>query len=400
MTKLIKACFVILFPFLLLSSMNCTQNKSLQLVNHDEVTNGSERVDKYLNQLKNKNVAVVANQSSMISNVHMIDSLISLNINIIKIFCPEHGLRGVNDAGQKISDNIDEKTNIPILSLYGSHKKPTADDLRNIDIVLFDLQDVGTRFYTYISTLTYVMEACAENNIPIIVLDRPNPNGFMIDGPVMEEEHQSFIGLHPVPVVYGMTIGEYAMMVAGEQWINKAYDLDLEVIPLIDYNHNMIVKLKIRPSPNLPNWQSVYLYPSLCFFEGTIISVGRGTELPFQVYGHPDISSGNFIFTPKSKEGASDPKLKDEICNGENLQQYANRFNEHPHQINLQWIIETYQLLKDNHDFFNNYFVKLAGTETLRIQIESGLSQEKIQQSWQPGINNFKNIRSKYLLYP
>jgi len=244
------------------------------------------------------------------------------------------------------------------------------------------------------------MEACAENNIPVIVLDRPNPNGYYIDGPVLEKEFSSFVGLHPVPVVYGMTIGEYALMVAGEQWINKAKDIDLQIIPLAGWDHNMIVKLKVKPSPNLPNWQSVYLYPSLCFFEGTIMSVGRGTENPFQIYGHPDNMLGSFVFTPKSSEGATNPKYKDKVCFGAYLKNYANNYITNPQQINLRWLIGTYETMGKKESYFNNYFDKLAGTDELKKQIIDGLSEKEIRQSWQPEITKFMKIRAKYLLYP
>lgn len=385
---------------ILWSSLLIGQTNELKLVEYNEIKSGATQIEKYLPLLLKNNVAVVANQSALVVDTHLVDTLLSSGVAVTKIFCPEHGFRGIADAGKKINNKIDSKTNIPIISLYGSHKKPTPNDLENIDIVLFDLQDVGTRFYTYISTLTYVMEACAENNIPIIVLDRPNPNGYFIDGPVLEKEYSSFVGLHPVPVVYGMTIGEYALMVAGEQWINKAKDIDLKIIPLVGWDHNMIVKLKVKPSPNLPNWQSVYLYPSLCFFEGTIMSVGRGTEYPFQIYGHPNNMLGSFVFTPESSEGATNPKYKDKACYGANLTNYANNYITNPQQINLSWLIGTYETMGNKEPFFNNYFEKLAGTDELKKQIIDGLSEEEIRQSWQPELTKFMKIRAKYLLYP
>ena len=390
----------VIFLLFLWTSLLLSQTNKLKLVEYDKINSGASQIEKYLPFLLNKKIAVVANQSALVENTHLVDTLLSLGINVTKIFCPEHGFRGIADTGKKINDSIDPKTNIPIISLYGSHKKPSSFDLNNVDIALFDLQDVGTRFYTYISTLTYVMEACAENNIPIIVLDRPNPNGYFIDGPVLEKEHQSFIGLHPVPVVYGMTIGEYALMVAGEKWINKASDINLKVIPLLGYNHNMIVKLKIKPSPNLPNWQSIYLYPSLCFFEGTIMSVGRGTEYPFQIYGHPEFVIGSFIFKPESSEGATNPLYEDKSCYGANLRSSANNYNDNPQQINLSWLIGTYEVMMHQDQFFNSYFEKLAGTDELKKQIVAGLTEDEIRKSWQPKINNFKKVRAKYLLYP
>lgn len=390
----------VIFLLVIWTSLLTSQNNELKLVEYDEIVNGASQLDKYLPILSDSRVAVVANQSTLVENTHLVDTLLSHDINVTKIFCPEHGFRGVAEAGKIIPDSIDLKTKIPIISLYGSHKKPTSADLENIDMVLFDLQDVGTRFYTYISTLTYVMEACAENKIPIIVLDRPNPNGYFIDGPVLEKEHQSFVGLHSVPVVYGMTIGEYARMVAGECWINKASDIDLSVIPLADWDRNMIVKLKKKPSPNLPNWQSVYLYPSLCFFEGTVMSIGRGTDFPFQVYGHPEFMIGSFIFTPDSTLSASHPKFKGVHCYGANLNGYAENFRNNNKRINLSWLIGSYEMMKNNDDFFSSYFETLAGTDELKKQIVAGLSEDEIRKSWQPKINKFKKVRAKYLLYP
>jgi len=382
-----------------LSFFSYGQERSLDIANYNEITNGADRTSSYIKLLNDKNVAVVANHASMIKNLHLVDSLLSQGVNIITIFCPEHGFRGKADAGEKIQDGIDTKTGIPIVSLYGSHKKPTPKDLKGIDIVLFDLQDVGTRFYTYISTLTYVMEACAEQNVPIIVLDRPNPNGYFVDGPILDSANTSFVGLHPVPIVYGMTIGEYALMVEGEGWINKSGNLDLRIIRLEDYNHNMIVKLNIKPSPNLPNWQAVYLYPSLCLFEGTIMSVGRGTDTPFQLYGHPDFMIGSLAFTPESNEGASNPKYKGENCYGISLDGYAQNFSRNDRNINLSWLIGSYEIMNRQGKFFNNYFKKLAGTSDLQQQIENGISEEEIRKSWQPGLEKFKITRSKYLLY-
>ena len=391
---------IIILVIIFSTSIVSAQTNNLKLVEYSDIKTGASQFRKYIKQLKSKNVAVVANQASQIDNTHLVDTLLTKGINITKIFCPEHGFRGTADAGKKIDDNIDSITNIPIISLYGSHRKPTSNDLADVDIVLFDLQDVGTRFYTYISTLTYVMEACAENDVPIIVLDRPNPNAYFIDGPVMEEKYSSFVGLHPVPVVYGMTIGEYAMMVYGEHWINNVNNLNLTVVTLKDWDHNTIVKLKTKPSPNLPNWQSVFLYPSLCFFEGTVMSVDRGTKYPFQVFGHPNYLIGSTTFTPESISGATNPKYKDQICFGTNLTNVADYYNNIPQQLNLSWLINSYKVMNDSSDFFNNYFVKLAGTNNLQKQIENGLSENEIRQSWQLQLENFKKIRSKYLLYP
>ncbi len=391
--------FIWIITFLIILTQCSVSQDKLQLVDYDQITPGAARMDSYLPLLENKTVAVVANQSSLVNNMHLVDTLLKLHINVQYIFCPEHGFRGTADAGQEVSDGRDPITGLPIISLYGSHRKPTAEDMAGIDVVLFDLQDVGTRFYTYISTMTYVMEACAENGKSVIILDRPNPNGYFVDGPVMEEKHSSFVGLHPVPVVYGMTIGEYASMVVGEQWINNSDNLTMEVIPLKGYNRNMIVKLPIAPSPNLPDWQAVYLYPSLCFFEGTIMSVGRGTDVPFQVYGHPDFFIGSFLFTPQSRKGALKPKYMGQHCYGINLQGYADNFKRNKPEINLRWLIGSYEILGGQKDFFNSYMVKLAGTDSLQQQIEKGMNEKEIRHSWQPAIDKFMKIRQKYLMY-
>ena len=390
---------LILLTLIVFTLPSCGQDKKPILIEYNEVTSGAAQIDSYLHLLKDKRIAIVANQTSLLGSTHLVDTLSNLNLNISKIFCPEHGFRGKADAGSLITDGVDNKTGIPIISLYGSHKKPTVDDLKDIEIVLFDLQDVGTRFYTYISTMTYVMEACAENGIPIIILDRPNPNGYFVDGPILEEKHKSFVGLHPIPVVYGMTIGEYARMVAGEKWINKASEIDLSVIELKSYNHNMIVKLQVKPSPNLPNWQSVYLYPSLCFFEGTVMSIGRGTDFPFQVFGHPKYMIGSFVFKPDSTSGSANPKFKNENCFGANLDGYAQNYKNNKNQINLSWLLGTYEQMSHTGEFFLPYFEKLTGTDEFRKQIQSGLSEEEIRKSLKPGIDSFMKIRSKYLIY-
>ncbi len=365
---------------------------------------GASQIDKYLPLLKGKKVAIVGNQTSLIQNsefriqnyTHVVDSLLSLNINIEKVFSPEHGFRGKADAGEKVVDGIDSATGLPIISLYGNNKKPKAKQLKGIQILLFDLQDVGVRFYTYISTLHYVMEAAAEAKIPLIVLDRPNPNGHYIDGPVLEEKHRSFVGMHPIPIVYGMTIGEYAKMINGEGWLQNGIQCDLTVIPLQNYTHNSHYNLPIKPSPNLPNATAVNLYPSLCFFEGTGISCGRGTAKQFQVFGAPKlpIEDYPFSFIPKSNEGAKHPKHQDHTCNGLNLTNSANLT-----EINLQWLIDAYSNYPNKDDFFIPFFTKLAGTELLQNQIELGYSQNNIKKTWQPALDKFKNIRTKYLLY-
>ena len=360
---------------------------------------GAENTTLYLSDLKDKRVGIVANQTSLIGQNHLVDSLLSHLISIKVIFTPEHGFRGEADAGAHITSGKDNKTGIAIISLYGNHKKPTEKDLKDVDIVVFDLQDVGVRFYTYISTLTYVMEACAEQNIPVIVLDRPNPNGCYIDGPILEKEFQSFVGLHPVPIVYGMTIGEYALMVNGEGWLGNQLKCNLTIIPLTNYDRNAIDLLAVKPSPNLPNYKSVFLYPSLCLFEGTTVSIGRGTAFPFQVYGHPDIPETEFSFTPESRPGATSPKHNNMVCNGFDLRSLAHIPDKSNAKINLDWIIQAHQMLT-HPGFFNAYFEKLAGTKALRLQIENGASEKEIRESWQSGLKDFKKIRAKYLIYP
>lgn len=389
----------LLIAIIFISITACSQEAAPKLVSYDVITSGNQQLDAYLPLLIGKKIGIVANHASLIGNVHLVDTLLKQGINIVKIFSPEHGFRGTADAGELISDKMDPGTGISILSLYGKYKKPPPSELEEVDVLVFDLQDVGVRFFTYISTLTYIMEACAEHDIPLIVLDRPNPNGFYIDGPLMEKGFESFIGMHKIPVVYGMTVGEFALMVNGEEWLNDSVSCDLTIIPLKDYQHNYIVDLPIKPSPNLPNWQAVYLYPSLCLFEGTIMSVGRGTDFPFQVYGHPDYMIGSFVFTPETKPGASQPKYKGIHCYGQNLIGYADSFLEATPQLNLTWLIESYKSLSHNREFFTSYFDKLAGTDQLRKQIMDGTTEEDIRKSWEIDLNAFQKIRKKYLLY-
>ena len=373
--------------------------QSLRFIPKEQYVCGAQDTENYLHFLEGKSVGVVANQTSLIGETHLVDSLLSLGGNIKRIFTPEHGFRGSADAGAKVTDGKDEKTGIEIASLYGKTKKPTPEMLQDIDVMVFDLQDVGVRFYTYISTLSYVMEACAEQRIPVVVLDCPNPNGFYIDGPVLKAENKSFVGMHPVPVVYGMTIGEYGQMVNGEGWLKGGIHCDLTVIPVPDYDRNAIYELPVKPSPNLPNWESVYLYPSLCFFEGTIVSVGRGTEKPFQIFGHPDLR-GDFTFTPESKGGASKPMFEGERCRGFDLTDYAHDYAVNPAQLQLDWLIDAYQQLSEkNYLFFTKYFNLLSGDKLLIQQIENKKSADAIRASWLEEIEEFKAIRNKYLIY-
>lgn len=370
---------------------------TLVFIDKDHYISAAAQVHDYLPLLQEKTIGVVANQTSIIGNSHLVDTLLSLGIEIRRIYTPEHGFRGTADAGAHVNNSSDGKTGLPIVSLYGKNKKPTPEMLHGIDVILFDLQDVGVRFYTYISTMSYVMEAAAENSIPVIVLDRPNPNGFYIDGPVLEPDNQSFVGLHPVPVVYGMTIGEYARMVNGEGWLKNGVTCDLTVIPINNYNRNAIYELPVPPSPNLPNWESIYLYPTLCFFEGSNVSIGRGTEMPFQVYGHPNLR-GNHTFTPKSTSGASNPLLKGQFCRGENLIEFAHGYSYNPNQLHLEWVIDAYQQLKVK-GFFKDYFRLLAGDRQLQRDIENGKSANDIRASWQKGLESFRTIRARYLMY-
>lgn len=369
----------------------------LKILTEKDILVGAQRFDEYLPKLTKKRVAIVTNASGVIGKTSLVDTLIKLKVNVKKIFGPEHGFRGIADAGEKVSSNIDKKTGLPVVSLYGAHKKPTKEDLQNIDFVIYDIQDVGVRFYTFISTLSYVMEACAEQNKELIVLDRPNPNGFYVDGPVMTDKYKSFLGLHNIPLVYGMTTGEYALMVNGEGWLSKKTKCKLTVIPVKGYNHKCTYVLPVKPSPNLPNLNAVLLYPSLGLFEGTVMSLGRGTEMPFEVIGHPDFSNKEFSFIPKSNTISKEPKYKDKVCYGFNLKRTSIVVSAEK-KINLKWLIDTYNDLKLN-DFFDKNFNYHSGNETLQQQIKEGKTEDQIRDSWQEEINSFKLIRKNYLLY-
>ena len=364
-----------------------------------QVMVGADQTAQYVPLLTGKRVAVVANQTSVIGDIHLVDSLLRLGIDIRRVFGPEHGFRGKADAGEHLADNIDAATGLPVVSLYGKHRKPTAADMDSLDIVIFDIQDVGVRFYTYISTLHYVMEACAENNVPLLVLDRPNPNGFYVDGPVLDTARaRSFVGMHPVPLVHGMTIGEYAMMLNGEHWLKNGEVCQLMVVPCKNYTHRTHYQLPIKPSPNLPTYRSVLLYPSLGLFEGTFMSVARGTDFPFEAIGHPDYNVAPFRFTPHSVEGAKYPPFKDVQCRGYDLRLISIDSLESAARINLKWLIDSYEYFLSKPDFFQSFIDKLAGPE-LRKQIEKGMTEAEIRQSWQDGLRDFQQIRKKYLLY-
>ncbi|MBE0654865.1 MAG: DUF1343 domain-containing protein [Bacteroidales bacterium] len=362
---------------------------------------GAERMEEYFPLLEGKKAALVTNQTGRVGEEHLVDLLLGSGIpgfQLIKVFSPEHGFRGNVDAGALVQSGTDSKTGLKIISLYGSHKKPLPGDLSDIDIILFDLQDVGVRFYTYISTLHYVMEACAENDVPLIILDRPNPNGNYIDGPVLEMEFQSFVGMHPVPVVHGMTIGEYARMINGEGWLVNGIQCDLKVIECLGYTHQTLYNPPVSPSPNLPDFQSIRLYPSLCFFEGTVISEGRGTDFPFKVFGHPELLAGDFYFTPESRPGAAvNPKLKGLNCRGFDLR---NEEVDNIDQLNMDWLIKAYKNFPDKSSFFTDYLSLLSGTRELQRQIEEGWSSDSIRETWENGIEDFMKIRVKYLIYP
>lgn len=360
---------------------------------------GIERLHLFMDSLVDKRIAVVSNQTSMVNNTHLVDTLLAMKLNVVKVFAPEHGFRGEADAGEKVHSTVDIKTGLPLISLYGNNKKPTYDQLVDVDVVIYDIQDVGVRFYTYISTLHYVMEACAENKKQMIVLDRPNPNGHYIDGPIREPQHRSFVGMHPVPIVYGMTIGEYAMMVNGESWLRDSLVCSLWVIPCKYYTHKTNYVLPVAPSPNLKSEVAITMYPSLCMFEATTVSVGRGTDRPFEMYGHPKFPIDEFSFIPTSRAGAKSPMYENRICNGYDLQEHNQK---RKYEINLNYLIRAKQLLGDTVNFINQpgFFDRLAGTSSLRIQIEKGWSAKEIRAQWKPGLDAFKTVRSKYLLYP
>ncbi|MEP6584927.1 MAG: DUF1343 domain-containing protein [Ginsengibacter sp.] len=379
---------------------------------------GAERMNVYVPLLKDKTVGIFANQTSMVRTSHLVDTLLKRGVKIVKIFGPEHGFRGnVNDGG-KVDNFKDDKTGIEIVSLYGKHFKPTKEDLEGIDVMIFDIQDVGARFYTFISSLEYYMEAAFENSKPLLILDRPNPNGFYVDGPVLDPKFKSFIGMQPIPIVYGMTIGEYAFMIAGEKWLNdesnKKYSyyqhaenssdtpFHFLVIKCLNYDHNSKYILPVKPSPNLPSAQSIYWYPSTCFFEGTVLSEGRGTDKPFQLFGHPNLPKNLISFIPKPREGATQPKLNGQVCYGWNLsatnEEVLRKINK---TIQLKWLIQAYKLFPDKKNFFlkSEHFNQLAGNDKLMQQIKDGIAEDQIRQSWEAPLSDFKKIRKKYLLY-
>lgn len=397
----------ILLLFSLALNLSCkaksVSTQDINTANQASVIVGAERFDQYLDQLKQKSVGLVANHSSIVgfpkTMTHLLDTLLLQNITVKKLFTPEHGLRGTADAGENVKGGIDEKTGLPVVSLYGNKKKPAPEDLADLDVLVFDIQDVGARFYTYISTMHYVMEACAENKKPLIILDRPNPNGFYVDGPVLDTAFRSFVGMHPVPIVHGMTVGEYAQMINGEKWLKGRMRCDLTVVPCLNYDHNTIYNLSVKPSPNLPTMTAIYNYPSLCLFEGTAISVGRGTDKPFMALGYPEFPSGGFGFQPRSQEGAKDPLYEGKICYGIDLSGLPAKHFQQKKSLDLTYLIDLYQKYPHRDKYFNSFFEKLAGNNELRKQVEAGKTEEQIRETWQPGLEKFLKVRKKYLLY-
>ncbi|MEA1874145.1 MAG: DUF1343 domain-containing protein [Bacteroidota bacterium] len=392
--------------FLILIMISCAakdnQNPISVHEKQEPIICGAERTDAYLHNLTDKKIGIVANHTSKIGDTHLVDSLLSLDIKIQAIFAPEHGFRGTADAGEIIKDGKDIKTGLPVISIYGNNKKPKPEQLQGIDLMIFDIQDVGARFYTYISSMHYVMEACAEQNIPLLILDRPNPNGNLVDGPVLNPEYSSFVGMHPVPIAHGMTIAEYASMINGEKWLANGIQCDLELILCENYAHNMPYALPIPPSPNLPNNRSIELYPSICLFEATDLSVGRGTNMQFQIIGHPTLETiCDFTFTPVPNEGSKYPKHKNTKCYGYDLRTNNELFPKTVGKLNLNYLLKIYNAFPNKDDFFisASFFDKLAGGTKLREQLISGKTEAEIRNSWEKALDAFKIKRESYLLY-
>ena len=408
--------FAFVIAVALYSSAYC--QPTIKPLKSPHIITGAERMEAYIPMLKGKAVAVFANQTSLVNNTQLVDTLIKRGIKVAKIFGPEHGFRGTADAGEEVNNAVDKKTGIPVISLYGDHKKPTKADLEGVDVLIFDIQDVGVRFYTFISSLQYYMEAALENHTPLLILDRPNPNGFYVDGPVLDPAFKSFVGMQPIPIVYGMTVGEYALMLAGENWLSpeankiNAYNVTtqptadtpfhVQVIKCNNYDHESKYILPVAPSPNLREMQSIYLYPSTCFFEGTVLSEGRGTDKPFQIFGHPALPKTLYAFTPKPNAGAKNSKCFYQQCYGWNLSG-ANEaiLKKLDKKIQLKYFLEAYKLFPGKDSFFlkNNFINKLAGTDALMQQLKDGKCEAEIRKSWEPALGNFKKIRKKYLLY-
>ena len=400
---------ILIISLISITACNSPQNTNWEEKKQDIITKamdgkvnklhtGASKTEAYFPLLEGKKVACVVNQTSTIGDVHLVDSLLGAGIQIVKVFAPEHGFRGDADAGEHVADQKDKKTGLPIISLYGKNRKPSPEMLEGIDVIIFDIQDVGVRFYTYISTMSYIMDALGGSDILFLVLDRPNPNGHFIDGPILEPAYSSFVGLHPVPIVHGMTVGEYALMKNAE-WVEEK-PCNLKVIAMDNYDHKMRYELPIKPSPNLPNIHSILLYPSLCLFEGTTVSVGRGTDKQFQIFGHPEIKSGSFLFTPEPFPGAKHPKLEGVTCYGRNLSSVPLDNLYLKQKVDLNFLVATYKELGDKMFLENNFFNKLAGNNTLMQQIKAGKTDREIRATWSDGLAKFKEMRKKYLLYP
>ncbi|MDA9555042.1 DUF1343 domain-containing protein [Pelobium sp.] len=393
-----------LLPLLLLSlfALNCSFAQSQRKGISNQILTGADQTEKYIPLLKGKRVGLVINQTAEINGVSLVDSLKNLGINIKAIFGPEHGFRGDADAGEKVGNYVDAKTEFQVISLYGAKQAPSKEDLQDIDLMIFDIQDVGARFYTYTITLTKVMQACADNHVPLLILDRPNPNGNLIDGPILDEKFKSGVGMHPIPISHGLTIAEFAKMVNGEKWLKNGIQCDLRIVKLANYNHSKEYILPVKPSPNLPNNLSIYLYPSICLFEGTVISQGRGTYFPFQVLGHPLLKGKyDFTFTPKSISGMSkNPPLENQLCYGIDFRKMDIENLRNQKQLNIKLLIDLYQQYPDKDHFFNAFFNKLAGNDVLMQQIKDGKSESEIRTSWKKGLDDYKLKRKKYLLYP
>ena len=364
----------------------------------EKVIVGAERIETYLPLLQGKKVGILTNHTGRIESTHLVDTLLSLGINIQTVFAPEHGFRGTADAGEKVDSYRDAQTGIRVVSLYGAHKKAKPQDIQPLDIIVFDIQDVGLRYYTYLSSMHYMMEACAENHKPMIVLDRPNPNGFYVDGPILEAKHRSFVGMHLIPVVHGMTLGELARMINGEGWLTGGETCTLTVIPCLNYTHQTRYQLPTRPSPNLPNMRSIYLYSSLCFLEGTPVSVGRGTDTPFQIFGHPKLQGMDYTFTPQPNEGSKNPPLKGLLCRGMNLRQEPADSVIGARGVDLSYVIECYRQL-GGEKFFLPIFDKLTGTDYVREMIIAGADAQTIRARWKEDVERFRQTRKPYLLY-
>ncbi|MEB2785937.1 exo-beta-N-acetylmuramidase NamZ family protein [Algoriphagus persicinus] len=391
-TKLLPFIYFLNLALLILSIPNSS------LARQNTPSPGAERPELYLEQLQGKKVGIVANQTSILpqsNNKHVVDFLLEKGIMVKKVFVPEHGFRGQADAGEKVANTVDSKTGLPIMSLYGNNKKPTPAQIQDLDVLIFDLQDVGVRFYTYISTMHYLMESAAENGKKVIIFDRPNPNGSYIAGPMLQKGFESFVGMHPIPVVHGLTVGELAQMINGEKWLKGGFQVDLEVIPVANWDHQTAYNLPVKPSPNLPNDLSIKLYPSTCFFEGTIVSLGRGTHFPFQVYGYPDAKYGDFTFTPVSIDGMSkNPPHQDQKCYGVDL-----RGESLMHEFKLTYLLDAYHKSGKGQAFFNNYFNTLAGTDELKKMIIDGKTETEITESWKVDLEKYSTLRKKYLIY-